>query len=96
MYVRDRLVRLGVPFAVFSLLVWPAVLYALYRPLGNASNSYLAELVGTSEEALDTGYLWFVGDLLLFSLAYVAWVTLRHGRPRRRRQVDINARHLDG
>jgi hypothetical protein len=94
MYVRDRLVRLGVPFAVFSLPVWPAVLYALYRPLGNASNSYLAELVGTSEEALDTGYLWFVGDLLLFSLAYVAWVTLRHGRPRRRRQVDINARHL--
>jgi len=93
-YVRDRLLRLGVPFAVFSLLVWPALLYALYRPLGNAPGSYLVELVGTSEEALDTGYLWFVGDLLLFSLAYAAWVRLRHRRPRRDRQVDIGARHL--
>ncbi|HEX6257574.1 MAG TPA: acyltransferase family protein, partial [Euzebyales bacterium] len=92
-YVRDRLVRLGVPFAVFTVLVWPALLYALYRPLGNAPGSYLAELVGTSEEALDTGYLWFVGDLLLFSLAYAAWVRLR-GRAGRRRQVDIGARHL--
>ncbi|HSJ46897.1 MAG TPA: acyltransferase family protein [Euzebyales bacterium] len=93
-YVRDRLVRLGVPFAVFSLVVWPALLYALYRPLGNAPGSYLAELVGTSEEALDTGYLWFVGDLLVFSLAYAAWVRLRHGRAEWGRQVDIGARHL--
>ena len=93
-YARDRLVRLGVPFAVFCLLVWPALLYALYRPLGNAPGSYLAELVGTSEEALDTGYLWFVGDLLLFSLAYAAWVRLRRGRAGRRRQLDVGARHL--
>jgi Acyltransferase family len=93
-YVRDRLVRLGVPFAVFCLLVWPALLYALYRPLGNAPGSYLAELVGTSQEALDTGYLWFVGDLLLFSLAYAAWVRLRHGRAGRPRQLDVGARHL--
>ena len=93
-YVRDRLIRLGVPFAVFCLLVWPALLYTLYRPLGNAPGSYLAELVGTSEEALDTGYLWFVGDLLLLSLAYAAWVRLRHGRPRSGRRLDIGARHL--
>jgi hypothetical protein len=93
-YVRDRLVRLGVPFAVFCLLVWPAALYALYRPLGNAPGSYLAELVGTSEESLDTGYLWFVGDLLLFSLAYAAWVRLRRGRSRPRRRADLGTRDL--
>jgi hypothetical protein len=93
-YVRDRLVRLGVPFAVFCLLVWPALLYALYHPLGNAPGSYLAELVGTSEEALDTGYLWFVGDLLVFSLVYAAWVRLRHGRGGGGRQVNVDVRHL--
>jgi hypothetical protein len=76
-FARDRLLRLGVPFAVYSFLVWPAILYALYRPLGNAGGSYWQELVGTPDEALDTGYLWFVGDLLLFSLAYAAWAALR-------------------
>jgi hypothetical protein len=76
-FARDRLWRLGVPFAVYSFLLWPALLYALYRPLGNAGGTYWSELVGTREEALDTGYLWFVGDLLLFSLVYAAWSALR-------------------
>jgi hypothetical protein len=93
-YVRDRLVRLGIPFAVFSLLVWPAALYALYRPLGNAPGSYWSELVGTSQEALDTGYMWFLGDLLILSLAYAAWV--QWGRPRlsKARKVEIRTVHL--
>jgi len=92
-YVRDRLLRLGVPFAVFSFLLWPALLYALYRPLGNAPGSYWAELIGTPEESLDTGYLWFVGDLLIFSLAYAGWVRIRgdHQGPRR---GEVNAGHL--
>jgi hypothetical protein len=79
-FARDRLVRLGVPFALFVGLIWPALLYALYRPLGNASGSYWAEFVGTAEESLDTGYFWFVGDLLIFSLVYAGWVRLRGTR----------------
>ena len=95
-FVRDRLLRLGVPFAVFCLLLWPALLFALYRPLGNAPNSYWNELVGTSEEALDTGYLWFVGDLLLFSLAYVAWVRLRGGQVPHQAAREVRLGHLAG
>jgi hypothetical protein len=79
-YARDRLLRLGVPFAVFAFLVWPLLLYALYRPLGNAPGSYWAEFIGTAEESLDTGYLWFVADLLIFSLVYAAWVRWRPAR----------------
>jgi hypothetical protein len=93
-YVRDRLLRLGVPFAVFALLVWPVLLYALYRPLGNAPGSYWAEFVGTPQESLDTGYLWFVGDLLIFSLAYVGWVRVGRGHPRRPSRGAIHAHHL--
>jgi hypothetical protein len=93
-YARDRLLRLGIPFAVFTFGVWPALLYALYRPLGNASGSYWAELVGTSQEGLDTGYLWFVGDLLLFSLAYAGWVKLRAGHRGRPWQGEVTGRHL--
>jgi hypothetical protein len=35
-FVRDRLLRLGVPFAVFTFLLWPLLMYALYHPLGEA------------------------------------------------------------
>lgn len=93
-YVRDRLLRLGVPFAVFTFAVWPALLYALYRPLGNAGGSYWAEFVGTPQESLDTGYLWFVGDLLIFSLAYAGWARARAGRPVRRWTGEVTAGHL--
>jgi fucose 4-O-acetylase-like acetyltransferase len=93
-YARDRLLRLGVPFAVFTLLLWPVLLYALYRPLGNAPGSYWAEFVGTAEESLDTGYFWFVGDLLIFSLVYAAWVAVRRVRTDRAGDGEIHASHL--
>jgi len=93
-YVKDRLVRLGVPLAFFAFLLWPLLLYALYRPLGNAPGSYWAELIGTAEESLDTGYLWFVADLLIFSLAYAGWTRLRSGEPRRPRWGETGVGHL--
>ncbi len=93
-YVRDRLLRLGVPFAVFVLLLWPLLLYALYRPLGNAAGSYWTEFIGTREESLDTGYLWFIGDLLIFSLAYVAWRKLRPGHTGGRDPSELHFGHL--
>ncbi|MEU4689924.1 acyltransferase [Actinoplanes sp. NPDC023714] len=77
-YARSRLLRLGVPFAVFALLLWPYLEYALFRLAGHVDVSYPAYLrvVGT----LDTGVLWFIGALLMFSLAYAAGVTIGRGR----------------
>jgi hypothetical protein len=81
-FLRDRTIRLGVPFLFYVLLVQPAVLYALYHPLGNADGSYWFEILG-SERQLDTGPLWFVGVLLVFSGVYAAWSALPRdpGRP---------------
>lgn len=93
-FVRDRLIRLGLPFAVFTFLLWPALLYALYRPLGNAGGSYWAEFIGTADEAMDTGYLWFVGDLLIFSLAYAAWVAMRGSVSRRKARHEVTLGRL--
>lgn len=90
-FVRDRLLRLGVPFVAFVLLVQPALTYALYRPLGHDTGSYWEEMVG-AEGQIDTGPLWFVGVLLIYSLTYAAWVALR-GRPPRFRG-PVRARHL--
>jgi hypothetical protein len=73
-FTGDRLLRLGVPFVVFALLVWPLLEYALLRWLGGAPalGEYLR-----AEGSLDTGVLWFVGALLVFSLGYAAWRAVR-------------------
>lgn len=70
-YVRDRLLRLGVPFVVFALVLWPLLEYALFRWLGGAPG--LGEYL-RAEGSLDTGVLWFVGVLLIFSLAYAGLI----------------------
>ena len=93
-FARDRLIRLGLPFAVFTFVLWPALLYALYRPLGNAGGSYWAEFIGSADEAMDTGYLWFVGDLLIFSLVYAAWVAMRGSVSRRQAPNEVTLGRL--
>ncbi|MEI8412881.1 MULTISPECIES: acyltransferase family protein [unclassified Kribbella] len=84
-YVRSRLLRLGVPFVVYVVLVQPPVVYALEHRLGVASGSYVREFLGEPAQ-LDMGPLWFVGVLLIFSLLYVAWVAVR---PRRRAAREV-------
>lgn len=90
-FARDRLVRLGVPFVVFALLMWPLLEYGLFRWLGGAPGlwDYLR-----AEGSLDTGVLWFVGVLLIFSLVYAGWVQARGGHPGRPRWIAISFRHL--
>jgi len=65
-YVRDRLLRLGVVFAVYVLVLLPLTMYVLEYWIGTDTGSYWSSYFG-AEKTLDTGTLWFVGDLLLFS-----------------------------
>jgi glucan biosynthesis protein C len=83
-FVRDRLLRLGVPFAVFVLLLWPLSLYALFRPLGHTTENYWAYFTGALP---NNGPLWFVGLLLLLSLGYAAWWALTGASARPVRSV---------
>ncbi|MFC5791407.1 acyltransferase [Agromyces tardus] len=90
-FVRDRLLRLGVPFVVFAILLWPLLEYGLFRWLGEAPGFWVYL---RAEGSLDTGVLWFVGALLVFSLAYAGWVRIRRGRAQRRRRGPIRLGHL--
>ena len=92
-FALDRILRLGVPFAVFVLVLQPLVLYALLHPLGAAPGSYWHEFLG-SEQQLDTGPLWFVGVLLIFSLSYAGWSLTQQPSRGRRHPREIRARHL--
>ncbi len=86
-FAGDRLLRLGVPFAVYVFLVQPTLVYAVEHPFGNATGSYWEEYLG-AERQIDTGPLWFVGVLLIFSLGYAA---LRRWRDRGRGAVVVAA-----
>jgi Acyltransferase family len=92
-YILDRLLRLGVPFAVYVLLMAPALSYALEHPLGLSTGSYWAEFLGKPPH-LEMGPLWFVGVLLIFSLAYAGWAAVRRPGGAGRRPHDVTAAWL--
>lgn len=93
-FARDRLVRLGIPLAAFTFVLWPLMTYGLYRAAG--SDWSLWE-VYADEPILDNGPLWFVEALLIYSLVYAAFVGWRTRRGRAPIAVTtepIRARHL--
>lgn len=79
-YVRDRLLRLGVPFAAFTFLLWPLTVYLVREPIEHVGSYWFWFM--NLDPFLDNGPMWFIGVLLLYSLAYAAWRTWRPaGRP---------------
>lgn len=74
-FLRDRLVRLGGPLLIYDLLVNPIIVY-LRGVDGQAAGASLADFVGGYTgfvTGIGTGPTWFVWNLLLFNLVYVAW-----------------------
>lgn len=78
----DRLWRLGIPFAVYTLVVWPLVEFAVLGPF--LHRTFWVTFSNT-DPLLDNGPMWFVGVLLLFSLslAAVRWARPTEPRPER-------------
>ena len=74
-FLKERFLRLGVPFAFQLLILAPLLSYALGITVWGFNGSFWA-YVGEyleSYELLDTGPLWFVEALLIFSLLYTLW-----------------------
>jgi hypothetical protein len=70
-FARDRLIRLGVPLAAWTLLIWPGAIWAAHLAAGESHSLWWQITHG--EPILDTGPMWFVEVLLLYSLVYAAW-----------------------
>jgi hypothetical protein len=73
----DRLLRLGVPFVVYVLVVWPVLEYVAVARILHEGPYW--PWFTNQEPPLDTGPMWFVGVLLVFSLVYAGWVRLGGG-----------------
>ena len=80
-FARDRLVRLGVPLAVWTLVVWPGAKWVAYLAAGESQSFWWRFM--HSKPFLDPGPMWFVEVLLIYSLGYAAWRQWRrrHANP---------------
>lgn len=77
-FVRQRLLRLGLPWLLFTLLIWPLMMWAAHRAAGDPLPIWQA--LQARQPFLDSGPLWFVQILLYVSLAHalLSWIVQRH------------------
>jgi glucan biosynthesis protein C len=82
-FLKDRLIRLGIPLALYSWIVRPILVYL--DPIkrdgaGLAFSDFIGKYFATNS-LLGSGPLWFIETLLIFSLVYVLWRLASPGRP---------------
>src|SRR5690348_7271906 len=70
-FAGDRLLRLGVPFLAFALLLWPLFMWLAYRAAGQRVSYWW--WFTHRQPFLDSGQMWFAEVLLYISLGYLVW-----------------------
>jgi peptidoglycan/LPS O-acetylase OafA/YrhL len=70
-FIKDRLVRLGIPILFYSFILSPFMSYLVYYFAKGNHITYFEYLSGY-DHWIELGVTWFVAALLLFTLMYVA------------------------
>lgn len=79
-FIKDRLVRLGIPLLFFTFIV-----FLPFNFIGDQSgNNILEVFIDTyfNKPPIATGHLWFVASLLVYSLIYILTFKQDSGSPR--------------
>jgi len=71
----DRVVRLGLPWLAFALLLWPLMMWLTYLAAGYRRSYWW--VFTHRDPFLHSGPLWFALVLMIFSLAYAGWWAIR-------------------
>jgi surface polysaccharide O-acyltransferase-like enzyme len=80
-FVTDRLLRLGIPLIIYSLLLSPFLSYLVYNFADGHPVTYW-QYLGGFDSWIDFGVLWFVAALLLFTLVYVLYRLALPNKPK--------------
>jgi hypothetical protein len=86
-FLRQRLVRLGLPWLVFTLLIWPVLMWFAYRSAGHQIPIW--EALQARQPFLDSGPLWFVQILLYVSVFHALFARRGYGRELRPRTISL-------
>jgi len=85
-FLKDRLIRLGIPLAVYSWIIRPLLLYGGQSGFGDLSLSFVewyTRQYFRDYGLIGGGPLWFISALLLFSLVYAIVRMLLPARPKK-------------
>jgi hypothetical protein len=77
-YARSRAIRLGLPWLIVMIAIWPFFMWLAYRA-ARRDLTYWQAFRGRTP-FLDSGPLWFVQVLMYLSLCYALVAWLGHGR----------------
>lgn len=72
LFVRDRLMRLGIPLVVYFFLLNPSVEYLVRSFSGRTQTGYIAFMTDSAADCFGMGPMWFVFTLLVFAAVYLA------------------------
>jgi surface polysaccharide O-acyltransferase-like enzyme len=75
-YLKDRLIRLGIPLLFYSFILSPVLNYLIYY-YGMLHKVTFIQYLSGYTDWIDFGVLWFVAALLLFTLIFVALYNLK-------------------
>ena len=85
-FLKDRLMRLGIPLAIYSWIIHPLLIFGYLRTVEGVTMSFWQffprEYFG-SGYLIGQGPLWFVETLLILTLVYMAIRLLFKSRPER-------------
>ena len=83
-FLKDRLIRLGIPLALYSWIIRPLLAYLDPVRFPDGRPPFWSFVTGNylkNEAVLGAGPLWFIETLLIFSVLYVLWRLLARPRP---------------
>ena len=80
-FLKDRVVRLGIPLVLFTFVLSPISNLGLYLMPASLTGITSPPTWETYPRLIGLGPLWFVALLLIFSFGYVAWRRLTANRP---------------
>jgi glucans biosynthesis protein C len=80
-FSQERIIHLGIPLVVYAVVVMPLLKYVVVRDLGQTSQAPWTWAID-HVFPLYAGPLWFVGALMIFSVAYAVYDRLWPGRPK--------------
>ena len=69
-FIADRLKRLGIPLLFYSFILSPIMNFLVYK-FGYGKQATFFQYLAGYDDWIDSGVLWFVAALLLFTLIYV-------------------------
>jgi len=77
-FLKDRLIRLGIPVLIYDIFINPAIIYAILKVVRDTSyfySDYFIYYLKTFSR-IGTGPLWFLSALFVFSFVYSGEILL--------------------